>query len=85
MAEGLTELLEQLEKSVTWARPPRPSTHITRLRKSVFACRLKVVGLEANLGAAEGIGPSCDLLQGAERMLSQVVRHPERSGPLDIQ
>ena len=53
MAEGLTERLEQLEKSVR-----RAAETITRLRKERDSLQAKVAGLEAKLGAAEAIGPS---------------------------
>ena len=47
MAEGLTDRLEQLEKSVR-----RAAETITRLRKERDSLQAKVVGLEAKLGAA---------------------------------
>jgi FtsZ-binding cell division protein ZapB len=49
MAEGLTERLEQLEKSVR-----RAAETITRLRKERDNLQGKVAGLEAKLSAAEG-------------------------------
>lgn len=48
MAEGLTERLEQLEKSVRGA-----AETIMRLRKERDSLQAKIVGLEAKLGAAE--------------------------------
>ncbi len=49
MAEGLTERLEQLEKSVR-----RAAETITRLRKERDSLQAKVAGVEAKLAAAEG-------------------------------
>ena len=68
MAEGLTERLEQLEKSVR-----RAAETITRLRKERDNLQGKVAGLEAKLSAAEGERTELvSLRQERKEVLAQV-------------
>jgi predicted nucleic acid-binding Zn-ribbon protein len=81
MAEGLTERLEQLEKSVR-----RAAETITRLRKERDSLQAKVVGLEAKLGAAEGDRAElASLRQERREVLSQVDGILKELDRLDIQ
>ena len=81
MAEGLTERLEQLEKSVR-----RAAETITRLRKERDSLQGKVVGLEAKLGAAEGDRAElASLRQERKEVLSQVDGILKELDRLDIQ
>ena len=79
MAEGLTERLEQLEKSVR-----RAAETITRLRKERDNLQAKVVGLEAKLQHAEGeraelTSSPCPLPRG-ERGFEPLPPEGERAG-----
>ena len=81
MAEGLTERLEQLEKSVR-----RAAETITRLRKERDSLQAKVVGLEAKLAAAEGDRAElASLRQERKEVLSQVDGILKELDRLDIQ
>jgi predicted nucleic acid-binding Zn-ribbon protein len=81
MAEGLTERLEQLEKSVR-----RAAETITRLRKERDSLQAKVAGLEAKLGVAEGDRAElASLRQERKEVLSQVDGILKELDRLDIQ
>jgi predicted nucleic acid-binding Zn-ribbon protein len=81
MAEGLTDRLEQLEKSVR-----RAAETITRLRKERDSLQAKVVGLEGKLGAAEGDRAElASLRQERKEVLSQVDGILKELDRLDIQ
>lgn len=81
MAEGLTDRLEQLEKSVR-----RAAETITRLRKERDSLQAKVAGLEAKLGAAEGDRAElASLRQERKEVLSQVDGILKELDRLDIQ
>lgn len=68
MAEGLTERLEQLEKSVR-----RAAETITRLRKERDTLQAKVAGVEVKLAAAEGERTELvSLRQERKEVLAQV-------------
>jgi predicted nucleic acid-binding Zn-ribbon protein len=81
MAEGLTERLEQLEKSVR-----RAAETITRLRKERDSLQAKVVGVEAKLAAAEGDRTELTgLRQERKEVLAQVDGILKELDRLDIQ
>jgi predicted nucleic acid-binding Zn-ribbon protein len=81
MAEGLTERLEQLEKSVR-----RAAETITRLRKERDSLQAKVVGVEAKLAAAEGDRAElAGLRQERKEVLAQVDGILKELDRLDIQ
>jgi predicted nucleic acid-binding Zn-ribbon protein len=81
MAEGLTDRLEQLEKSVR-----RAAETITRLRKERDSLQAKVVGLEGKLGVAEGDRAElASLRQERKEVLSQVDGILKELDRLDIQ
>ncbi|HUM15048.1 MAG TPA: cell division protein ZapB [Candidatus Nitrosotalea sp.] len=81
MAEGLTERLEQLEKSVR-----RAAETITRLRKERDNLQGKVAGLEAKLSAAEGERTELvSLRQERKEVLAQVDGILKELDRLDIQ
>jgi predicted nucleic acid-binding Zn-ribbon protein len=81
MAEGLTDRLEQLEKSVR-----RAAETITRLRKERDSLQARVAGLEAKLGAAEGDRAElASLRQERKEVLSQVDGILKELDRLDIQ
>ena len=81
MAEGLTERLEQLEKSVR-----RAAETITRLRKERDSLQAKVVGVEAKLAAAEGDRAELTgLRQERKEVLAQVDGILKELDRLDIQ
>jgi predicted nucleic acid-binding Zn-ribbon protein len=81
MAEGLTERLEQLEKSVR-----RAAETITRLRKERDSLQAKVVGVEAKLAAAEGDRAELgSLRQERKEVLAQVDGILKELDRLDIQ
>lgn len=81
MAEGLTERLEQLEKSVR-----RAAETITRLRKERDSLQAKVVGVEAKLAAAEGDRAElASLRQERKEVLTQVDGILKELDRLDIQ
>ena len=81
MAEGLTERLEQLEKSVR-----RAAETITRLRKERDSLQAKVVGVETKLAAAEGDRAElAGLRQERKEVLSQVDGILKELDRLDIQ
>ena len=81
MAEGLTERLEQLEKSVR-----RAAETITRLRKERDNLQAKVVGLEAKLHHAEGERAELtSLRQERKEVLAQVDGILKELDRLDIQ
>ena len=81
MAEGLTERLEQLEKSVR-----RAAETITRLRKERDSLQAKVVGVEAKLAAAEGDRAElAGLRQERKEVLAQVDGIIKELDRLDIQ
>ena len=68
MAEGLTERLEQLEKSAR-----RAAETITRLRKERDNLQAKVAGLEAKLHNADGERAElAGLRQERKEVLAQV-------------
>ncbi len=77
MAEGLTERLEQLEKSVR-----RAAETITRLRKERDNLQGKVAGLEAKLQHAEGERAELDEpAAGAQGSAGPGGRHHQGAGP----
>ena len=81
MAEGLTDRLEQLEKSVR-----RAAETITRLRKERDSLQAKVVGVEAKLAAAEGDRAElAGLRQERKEVLAQVDGILKELDRLDIQ
>ena len=81
MAEGLTERLEQLEKSVR-----RAAETITRLRKERDNLQAKVAGLEAKLQHAEGERAELtSLRQERKEVLAQVDGILKELDRLDIQ
>jgi predicted nucleic acid-binding Zn-ribbon protein len=81
MAEGLTERLEQLEKSVR-----RAAETITRLRKERDSLQARVVGVEAKLAAAEGDRAElAGLRQERKEVLAQVDGILKELDRLDIQ
>jgi FtsZ-binding cell division protein ZapB len=81
MAEGLTERLEQLEKSVR-----RAAETITRLRKERDHLQAKVVGLEGKLQHAEGERAELtSLRQERKEVLAQVDGILKELDRLDIQ
>jgi chromosome segregation ATPase len=81
MAEGLTERLEQLEKSVR-----RAAEMITRLRKERDNLQAKVVGLEAKLQHVEGERAELtSLRQERKEVLAQVDGILKELDRLDIQ
>jgi predicted nucleic acid-binding Zn-ribbon protein len=81
MAEGLTERLEQLEKSVR-----RAAETIARLRKERDSLQAKVVGVEAKLAAAEGDRAElAGLRQERKEVLAQVDGILKELDRLDIQ
>jgi predicted nucleic acid-binding Zn-ribbon protein len=81
MAEGLTERLEQLEKSVR-----RAAETITRLRKERDSLQARVAGLEAKLAAADGDRAElASLRQERKEVLSQVDGILKELDRLDIQ
>ena len=81
MAEGLTERLEQLEKSVR-----RAAETITRLRKERDSLQAKVAGVEAKLSAAEGDRAElAGLRQERKEVLAQVDGILKELDRLDIQ
>ena len=81
MAEGLTERLEQLEKSVR-----RAAETITRLRKERDNLQGKVAGLEAKLQHAEGERVELtSLRQERKEVLAQVDGILKELDRLDIQ
>ena len=81
MAEGLTERLEQLEKSVRGA-----AETIMRLRKERDSLQSKVAGLEAKVGAAEADRAELtSLRQERKEVLAQVDGIIKELDRLDIQ
>jgi predicted nucleic acid-binding Zn-ribbon protein len=81
MAEGLTERLEQLEKSVR-----RAAETITRLRKERDNLQAKVVGLETKLHHVEGERAELQgLRQERKEVLAQVDGILKELDRLDIQ
>ncbi len=81
MAEGLTERLEQLEKSVR-----RAAETITRLRKERDTLQAKVAGVEVKLAAAEGERTELvSLRQERKEVLAQVDGILKELDRLDIQ
>jgi predicted nucleic acid-binding Zn-ribbon protein len=81
MAEGLTERLEQLEKSVR-----RAAETITRLRKERDSLQAKVAGVEAKLATAEGDRAElASLRQERKEVLTQVDGILKELDRLDIQ
>lgn len=81
MAEGLTERLEQLEKSVR-----RAAETITRLRKERDNLQGKVAGLEAKLQHVEGERAELtSLRQERKEVLAQVDGILKELDRLDIQ
>jgi FtsZ-binding cell division protein ZapB len=81
MAEGLTERLEQLEKSVR-----RAAETITRLRKERDSLQAKVAGVEAKLATAEGDRAELtSLRQERKEVLAQVDGILKELDRLDIQ
>jgi chromosome segregation ATPase len=81
MAEGLTERLEQLEKSVR-----RAAETITRLRKERDTLQAKVAGVEAKLATAEGERAELtSLRQERKEVLAQVDGILKELDRLDIQ
>jgi FtsZ-binding cell division protein ZapB len=81
MAEGLTERLEQLEKSVR-----RAAETITRLRKERDNLQAKVAGLEAKLHHVEGERAELtSLRQERKEVLAQVDGILKELDRLDIQ
>ncbi len=81
MAEGLTERLEQLEKSVR-----RAAETITRLRKERDSLQAKVAGVEAKLAAAEGDRAELTSLRHERKeVLAQVDGILKELDRLDIQ
>ena len=81
MAEGLTDRLEQLEKSVR-----RAAETITRLRKERDSLQAKVAGLEAKLGAAVADRTElAGLRQERKEVLAQVDGIIKELDRLDIQ
>ena len=81
MAEGLTERLEQLEKSVRGA-----AETIMRLRKERDSLQAKVAGLETKLGAAEADRAElASLRQERKEVLAQVDGIIKELDRLDIQ
>ena len=81
MAEGLTERLEQLEKSVR-----RAAETITRLRKERDNLQAKVAGLEAKLHHADGERAELtSLRQERKEVLAQVDGLLKELDRLDIQ
>lgn len=81
MAEGLTERLEQLEKSVR-----RAAETITRLRKERDNLQGKVAGLEAKLQHVEGERAELtSLRQERKEVLAQVDGIIKELDRLDIQ
>jgi FtsZ-binding cell division protein ZapB len=81
MAEGLTERLEQLEKSVR-----RAAETITRLRKERDNLQAKVVGLEGKLHHVDGERAELtSLRQERKEVLAQVDSILKELDRLDIQ
>lgn len=81
MAEGLTERLEQLEKSVRGA-----AETIMRLRKERDSLQAKVAGLEAKLSTAEADRAElASLRQERKEVLVQVDGIIKELDRLDIQ